>query len=320
MTPPCFVKSTTVSLPFEEQIINENHRTMTRKDTETLYADMLEQLETINGSVRGHIQNLTESLYCTVSALNRLRELVRAHKFPNDDAEIDFFKYQKPHIHCWHIYVIELHHILVGVPVGTDKEIRDYYTDELGIINRFFRRYPFQYQYYLADENAMDEDFFLCRSKEAFPPGQEDQHHENSFSTNLDFLLAKFRAYEMLRDAIIRRVRLLYQQTDSAFISEMMVTKRRWWSGDKVELIEIAYGIYYTHRINGGRAEVGDIVEWLEESLNVDLGQAYRMFLDIRRRKTVSYTKFLDEMREAIHKQIDETNSYRKSKKQGLSL
>lgn len=286
-----------------------------RKETEKLYASMLAQLETINGSVRNNIQNLTESLHCTVSALNQLRKLRNSHRFSSDDMEIDFFKYQKPHIHCWHIYVIELHHIMAGIPVGTDQEIRDYYTEELGIINRFFRRHAFHYQYYLADQTAMDEDFFLSRNRGSFPPGQEDQHDPGNFSTNLDFLFAKFRAYEMLRDAIILRVRLLYQETDNSFMSEMMVAKKRWWSGDKVELIEIAYGIYYTHRINGGKAEISDVVEWLEESLNVDLGQAYRMFLDIRRRKTVSYTKFLDEMRQAIHTHIEESLKYRTGKK-----
>lgn len=290
-----------------------------RKDTEKLYAQMLAQLEAINGSVKDHIQNLNESLNCTVSTLDKLRELVRSHQFSSDTQEIEFFKYQKPHIHCWHIYVIEMHHILIGVPIGTDQQIREYYMDELGIINRFFRRYAFHYQYYLADEIFKDEDFFLSRNKTAFPPGQEE-HAQGSFSTSLDFLFAKFRAFEMLRDAIIRRVRLLYQQADNAFMSELMVSKKRWWSGDKVELIEIAYGIYYTHRINGGKAEIGDIVQWLEESLHVDLGQAYRMFLDIRRRKTISYTKFLDEMREAIRKHIEESFSYRPRKKQKIDM
>ena len=288
---------------------------MLTSHVEELYSGMLEQLDAINGSVKDHVQNLNESLHCTVSALGQLRELVREHQFSNDEAEINFFKYQKPHIHCWHIYVIEMHHILVGVPVGTDQEIRDYYTDELGVINRFFRRYAFRYQYYLADEDAMDEDFFLTRNKTDFLRGQEDRHDQGGFSTNLGYLFAKFRAYEMLRDAIIRRVRFLYQQADSAFMSEMMGAKKRWWSGDKVELIEIAYGIYYTHRINGGKAEIADIIEWLEESLHVDLAQAYRMFIDIRRRKTVSYTKFLDEMREAIRRHIEQSLKYKPKKK-----
>lgn len=286
---------------------------MDKKLIENLYEEMLDQLEIVNGSVKNHVRNLTESLYCTVTALNKLKDVQRANPFADDAEEIDFYKYRKPYIHCWHVYVIELHHILNGVPIGTDQVIREYYMDELGAINRFFRRYSFHYQYYLADESAMDSQYFLSRNKEPFPPGQEDLRSEGGFSTNIGFLFAKFRALEMLRDAIIRRVRLLHQQSDNTFMAELMGNKNRWWSGEKVELIEIAYGIYYTHRINGGKAEIGDIVEWLEESLHVDLGRAYRKFLDIRRRKTVSYTKYLDEMREAIHRHIEE--SLRRPKK-----
>lgn len=287
---------------------------MIASDTEILYSGMLEQLESINGTLKDSVTNFDESLSCITNTMLRLRQYIRNHPFAEDQEEINFFKYQKPRFHCWHIYVIELHHILAAVPVGTDQQIRDYYMDELSVINRFFRRYAFQYQYYMADETAKDAEFFLCRNKTSFPPGQEYLPEEKGFSANMDFLFAKFRAYEMLRDFTIRRVRLLYRQADSSFMAELIGAGKRFWSGDKVELIEIAYGIHYTQRINGGKAEISDIVGWLEESLNVDLGQAYRMFLDIRRRKTISYTKYLDEMREAIHCHIDESLRYRSKK------
>jgi len=86
---------------------------------------------------------------------------------------------------------------------------------------------------------------------------------------------------------------------------------KRSWSGDKIELVEIAYGIYYTQRLNNGKAEISDIIDWLEESLNTDLSQAYRMFVDIRRRKTISYTKFIDEMRHEINVHIEDSIKYR---------
>ena len=282
---------------------------------ELLYAGMQTQLEHINGSLKVSVQNLTSSLVCIASTLELLKAFIREHPFENPEAEIHFFKYTKPRFYCWYIYVVELHNILATVPVGTDQMIRDYYMDELGIINRCFKIYSFSYQYYLQDETIKDSDFFLRSSRIAFPAGQEHLIADPEFSTNQDYIFSKFRAYEMLRDFIIRRLRLLYQNPDNIFIAELLASKSRWWSGDKVELIEIAYGIYYTQRINGGKAEISHVIEWLEDSLNIDLGQAYRMFLDIRRRKTISYTKYLDEMREAIHQHIDETNSYKPKKK-----
>ncbi|MFD2968789.1 RteC domain-containing protein [Sphingobacterium bambusae] len=285
---------------------------------ETLYSSMLEQLQNINGALDEAANNLSDSLYCTVSSLQSLREMLKKYP-PEDEAEqIYFFKYVKPKFQSWHIYVIEIHHLLLSVPIGTEQMIRDYYMNELHVINRFTQRYAFYYQYYLTNETSKDADFFLPSNKTEFPPEQENIVVEAGFATNMDFIFAKFRAFDMLRDFIIKRVRLLYQKVELGILSELVTARKFWWSGDKVELIELAYGIYHTHRFNGGAAEINDIVQWLEESLHVDLGQAYRMFLDIRRRKTVSYTKYLDEMSAAIHHHIDESNSLKRKKKKVL--
>lgn len=287
---------------------------MMTKDIEILYSGMMEQLESINGILRDSLTNFTDSLSCIAATMQQLREYLREHPFADDRDEIFFFKYTKPRFYCWHIYVVELHHILGALPVGTDQMVRDYYMNELGVINRFIRQHAFGYEYYLADETAKDAEFFLCRNKSTFSPGQEYQSEDSGFSTEMDYLFSMFRAYEMVRDFVIRRLRLLYRNPDNSIMAELLVCRKRRWSGDKVELIEIAYGIYYTQRINDGKAEIADIVGWLEESLGVDLAQAYRMFVDITRRKTVSYTKYLDEMREAIHRHIEESLTYRPKK------
>ncbi|WP_262245831.1 RteC domain-containing protein [Parapedobacter soli] len=288
---------------------------MITEDIEILYSGMTEQLESINGTLKDSLANLTDSLSCIAATIQHLRQYLRAHPFTDDGDEIYFFKYTKPRFYCWHIYVVELHHILGALPVGTDQMVRDYYMSELGVINRFIRQHAFAHEYYLADETAKDEEFFLCRNKTAFPPGQGYQSEDHGFSTEMDYMFSTFRAYDMLRDFIIRRLRLLYKNPESSIMAEFLAGSKRRWSGDKVELIEIAYGIYYTQRINEGKAEISDIVGWLEDSLDVDLAQAYRMFVDITRRKTVSYTKYLDEMRGAIHGQIRESLKYKPRKK-----
>ncbi|WP_276348951.1 RteC domain-containing protein [Daejeonella sp. JGW-45] len=281
------------------------------KYTEELYAQMEAQLENINGSLKEAIQNLTESLFCITTTLNHLKKFIQEHPFKDPEDEIDFFKNIKPRFYCWYIYVIELYQILSAVPSGTDQMIRDFFMDELKIINRYFTIHQFYYQYFLRSETALDDSYFLRVNLVPFPTGSEQTAVDPEFSTNQDYMFSKFRAYEMLRSFLIRRLKLLYQNPDNVFIAELLAGKRKCWSGDKVELIEVAYGIYYTHRLNEGKAEIGDVIEWLEDSLQIDLSQAYRMFLDIRRRKTLSYTKYLDEMRDSIHKHIDETNRYK---------
>ena len=283
-------------------------------ETENLYSGMLEQLGAINGPIRDSVEHLNETLSCITTTINDLKERVRRHPFEDDYDEIVFFKYTKPRFCSWNIYVVELHHILLATPIGTDQMRRDYYMNEMEVFHRFFRQHAFHYQYYLKDEKAKDGDFFLRRNKSLFPPGRELIPDDPDFSTDLDHLFAVFRAYEMLRDFMVKRIRLLYQEPNNILLQEILKTRKRWWSGSKMDLVEFAYGIYFTQRVTGGNADISDIIGWLEESFNEDLSQAYRMFIDITRRKNISLTKCLDEMREAIHNHVEESLRY-KSKK-----
>lgn len=282
---------------------------------ENLYSGMLEQLGYINGSIKESVQNLNESLSCIADTINELRERIRRHPFEDETDEINFFKYTKPRFCAWQTYVVELHKILSSVPVGTDQMVRDYYMEEIGVVNRFFRLHAFHHQYYVTDEHSKDKQFFLRCNRSLFPPGRELLPDDPEFSTDLDHLFAMFRAYEMLRDFLIGRIRLLYQEPNNVFIKEIMQGHKRWWSGTKMELVEFGYGIYFTRRVNGGKADISDIIAWLEESFNEDLAQAYRMFVDITRRKTISHTKYLDEMRGAIHGHIEESLKYKPKKR-----
>lgn len=280
---------------------------MWEKEIDSLYSEMLDQLQEINGSVQSSIVNLGASLSIMKDAMRSLKTHIQVQSFLNEEQEITFFKYVKPRFAAWQAYYIELHNILSSTPIGTDQMIRDYYIYELGIIDRFFKINAFYYQYYIKDENSKDNIYFLRKNRSQFPPGGELMPTEIDFSTELDYLFSKFRAYEMLRDFLIKRINFLYQESARNVITELSEKRKRSWSGDKVELVEIAYGIYYTQRLNNGKAEISEIIDWLEESLHIDLSQAYRMFVDIRRRKTISYTKFLDEMRTAIYKQIEDS-------------
>lgn len=278
---------------------------------ENLYSGMMVKLEEINGTFKDPAEHLNEALCCIHAAITDLRAHVRRHPFEADQEEIKFFKYTKPRICGLQTYIVERHRILSSVPVSTDQEIRAFYEEELRSINRIFRLYPFQYQYYRTAEDGKDRAFFLRRNRSPFPPGRELLPSDPDFSTELDHLFMLFGAYEKLRDFLIRRIRLSYKEANDSLLEESMKAKERRWVGTKVELVELAYGLYLTKRINDGKAEISDIVAWLEESFQVDLAQVYRMFADIARRKSTSYTKYIDEMGKAVCQHIERPLTYR---------
>ena len=80
------------------------------------------------------------------------------------------------------------------------------------------------------------------------------------------------------------------------------------WTGDTVNLVELAYGIYLTGQLNHGNASLNQIVKWLESNFNINIGVIQRRFAEIAARKRLSNTKFIDQMRQSIIQKIENEN------------
>jgi len=59
---------------------------------------------------------------------------------------------------------------------------------------------------------------------------------------------------------------------------------------------------------DGANATITEIIEWLEVNLQVKIGLAYRRWFSISKRKRVSQTKYIDQLKEAIEKRLDDEN------------
>jgi hypothetical protein len=78
-----------------------------------------------------------------------------------------------------------------------------------------------------------------------------------------------------------------------------------------MNLVEIAYGIHDTAQINNGDVDIKDIIAWLEESLNVNLSRHYRMFSEMKKRKSVSPTRYIDHMGDMVKRHLLEGDAFR---------
>jgi len=282
------------------------------KFADELYNQLEEQLGRTNNNIDSNIAKLAESMHAVTTQLNLLRKFIKDNGFVNEQEEINCFKIIYPKFYSWYIYLSEEFNITTNVPIGTEQMIRDYYLQEIALIKRYFNQNQFSYQYYLHDEIALDEDYFLRKNFVPFRQGFGIIPADEDFTTNQGYPFARFKAYDMLQEFLIKRIRLLHKESVDPLMLQIINNEKRQWTGEKINLIEIAYGIFYTGQMNNGKADLKEIIAWLEFSLNVDLSQAYRMFLDIRRRKTTSYTKFLEQMAESIRHHIDESLNYKR--------
>lgn len=285
------------------------------KFADELYNQLEKQLEKINNHIDSGVSKLSESMQAVSTQLNLLRKFIKEKEFKNEQEEINCFKIIYPKFYSWYIYLTEEFNISTNVPIGTEQMIRDYYLQEIALIKRHFNQNQFSYQYYLHDETVLDEDYFLRKNFIPFQQGFVIFAAGEDFITNQGYSFARFKAYDRLQEFLIRRIRLTYHESIDPLMLQIVNMEKRQWTGEKINLIEVAYGIYYTGQMNNGKADLKDIIAWLESSLNIDLSQAYRMFLDIRRRKTTSYTKFLEQMSATIHRHIEESFNYKPKNK-----
>ncbi|MGY3212851.1 RteC domain-containing protein [Mucilaginibacter sp. HD30] len=81
------------------------------------------------------------------------------------------------------------------------------------------------------------------------------------------------------------------------------------WTGDTINLVEIAYGIWLTGQINHGNAGIAEITQFLETSFRVNIGRPFRRWQSISNRKRVSPVKYVDQIKDAILKRLDDENA-----------
>ena len=73
----------------------------------------------------------------------------------------------------------------------------------------------------------------------------------------------------------------------------------------KVALVEFIYALYAGKCFNNGNTSLKDIAFCCETLFNIEIGDFYRIFLEIRNRKK-SRTQFLDKLKDKIIKMMDE--------------
>ena len=76
------------------------------------------------------------------------------------------------------------------------------------------------------------------------------------------------------------------------------------WTGNAIDLVELIYGIYEMGCINNGEMPLKQLAPLLYRIFGVEAKDCYRFYIDIKRRKTISHTHFLEQMQERLNERI----------------
>ena len=127
---------------------------------------------------------------------------------------------------------------------------------------------------------------------------------DSSFTTLHDSSVAMILANSHLIEYVSDEIDSLSDKLHLKFTS-IVDSKLLQWTDSKVALVEFIYAIYAGKCFNNGNTSLKDIAFCCEILFNIEIGDFYRIFLEIRNRKK-SRTQFLDKLKDKIQKMMEE--------------
>ncbi|WP_316795193.1 RteC domain-containing protein [Pedobacter agri] len=274
--------------------------------SEQLYQDMILKMEECN-AIENSLDKLRSGLAVVQKALAQLKIGLEKDGFSSIQEEIYFFKIGKPRIYASLIFVTERYAIENSMPIlGKDLQIA-HLESHLVFINRFFRQNEFLYQYYKLKATDLDDRYFTRHGGTNLVGFVEVPEVDPSFSTVADYLFSKFIAYEKLQESLRQEIEMCKGGDEGIRKNAFKNFK---WTGEAVNMVELVYGIYETNQVNSGKISLSELMDFFGHVFQVNISGYFKRFADIKRRKSMSKTRYLDEMQHLVSKRIEDSDAW----------
>lgn len=271
------------------------------------YSSVLQKLEVLLFQLQTEIDDVLllaeNSIEHCLKSLNELRKKVNERGFANNNDEILFFKEIKPKLISLLIYHNNIYKIETNRPNGSVKIKRKYIQIELNKLKNYFYDNLDFYRYHRTGSTYLDHKYFI-RGKHDIHLNLDAYVYETDpgFSTTHDFKVSTILANDLLQVYLENE---LTKVNFNPVKKEPIIPKNILrWTGNKVSLIELMYALNLSGVFNNGQTDIKAIAAYFENIFDVDLGNYYRTYLELKIRQ--DRTKFIDSLRENFIRKIED--------------
>lgn len=242
-------------------------------------------------------------------ALKTLKKFVIEVGFENQKDEIYFFKNLKPRVNSKLHFYLAIYKIQTSLFIGNAEFQIEFLRREQDAIKRFLQENITFYQYYRSRLAYLDKKYFIRGKSDLLLVVKNPLVFEDPvFSTSHDYLLSKVIANEMLLTYLEKEIhRISYDCLNKYDKNKREIDFGIGWSDTKVALVELLYALDSLGSINKGNIDIKELAGFFGSVLNIDLGDVYRVYSEIKLRKK-DRTKFLDNLKEALIQRMDESD------------
>ena len=275
------------------------------KKIEKIVKELDYNLDFLEKETEGVLEKAEESIRITKRALKQIKILFLRKKLIPKNEEILFFKNMKPYVFSKLIYYVKLFSIESKRPRSSNKSQVKYFNNHIDRLQNYFNDNLEFYHYFRRGAIFLDEEYFIRGKADIrlFPDSLSFLTDEK-FSTSQDTTVATIMAYDMLIIYLKREIdKLENNNSMETNINAFKKQSKLFWTGNKTDLIELIYALHSSGAVNSGTADIKEMASACEQMFNIDLGDYYRTFLEIRSRK-INQTKFIDKLKDSLENKM----------------
>ena len=242
-------------------------------------------------------------------SLEDLRTYIINHPFKNKEEEIYFFKHIKPEVLSRLLYFTDVYNTEMRKPNGSIEILKKYYNDRLDELTAHFESNLDFYQYYRSHSTMYDKYYFVRGKADIRLCADSAQFDKDpNFSTGYDYTVAKILANEMFCIYLNKKLHSVDKQAIIVKSRSFLPEHPFRWTATKIAAVELGYAIYAAGVLNNGRADIKEIMTFMEASFQIDLGDYYRTYITLKDRKK-DRTSFLNNLIKSLLKKMDEDDT-----------
>lgn len=256
---------------------------------------------------KSNLSEFEKNEQCKMILLEHYRELQsfeETYSFKNEQEEIRYFKHLKPQILSELMYCNKITKMIHFSQLPCLEISEKHLNYELKKVSDFYETHIEFISYMNSDLTFSDESLFLRKNVNlsAIPSYlllREDAKQITNGGHLVVKLLLNTKLYKFIQNKL---------NGEPVNKNGITIKSDFLWTAPKSALIEVIYALYYKGVINNGSAEIKQLVHGFEVFFNVELGDPYRHFTNIKQRKKTTAT-FLESLTDSLIQHMNEQDS-----------
>ena len=184
------------------------------------------------------------------------------------------------------LFYKELLKLEASLPPSKKKK-RKHYEELLTAIHQYVTTNKEFYEYYRSRTSFRDEDLFVRHCyKDIIRYDCYLINFDSKLSTSHDYNVATIIANDMFTSHLENKLEELNSNNPTTYNP---MNNKITWTGTKVDMAEMIYGLYYKNTLNDGKADIKEIAKALCFAFNIEIDDKtlYRCLQDIKRRSPI---------------------------------